>query len=290
MDRTPLHRQSHRQSSHRNLLEKLQIEQQVYFNDIIQKLDTLDTLSITELQKLLEPLLNNVFIDGYNLDNDFVNKYIPFNLINKNKKNMFNIPISEYENENATFDKIKYKEFLIFMIKKLYENNTEFSHNEGSILTSHILDGSTPEDIQEINKIKQIYEDTYNLKDDTWTQVSSKSKTIKRKLNTVGKKYPFYMTNLKSHFDNIYKQHEKAEGILPINEQTDKQFLITLKKRIEGLQKCSKQSSSNNTINNKTKEFYQNEFKSENTKYEEQITKNNDDNVKDDNVKDILHL
>jgi hypothetical protein len=283
MHRPSSHRpSSHRPSSHRHSLEKLKTDQKQYFDGIKQKLDTLDTLSISELQLILKPLLNNVFIDGYNLDDEFVQKYIPFNLTNKNNKNIFNIPISEYE--NSTFDKTKYKNFLIFMIKKLYENNTEFSHNEGSILTSHILDGSTSEDIKEINKIKQIYEDTYNLKDDTWTQVSSKSKTIKRKLNTVGKKYPFYMTNLKSHFDNIYTQHENAEGILPINEQTDEQFLITLKKRIDGLEKCSKQNLSN-------EDFYKNEFHSEKNKYEEQIKKNKYDNGDNNsNVKDIKEI
>jgi hypothetical protein len=62
-----------------------------------------------------------------------------------------------------------------------------------------------------------------------------------------------------------YEKVEKELGIKNIQEQSDKEFIETMKKRIEGLKNCSEPSNPDP----KKKEYYEIEYQREKTKLEE---------------------
>ncbi len=122
---------------------------------------------ITELQKLLKPLLNNIFVAG-----QYLQSQTKFNIADTTTTdiNIYTIPHNQ-----AKLDIEKYKAFLKFMIQKLYDNNTEFSQDSGEIITAYCMTGNK-EDEEEIEKIKARYKEIYVSKD--------------------SKKYPYWVDDL----------------------------------------------------------------------------------------------
>ena len=133
-------------SSHRFRF-KLKSESEPASNRFTFKLKS-DKNDISELQKLLRPLLKNIIVNDYKKDlvgtKEF---YIPDDSIFMMKHN------DSYKTE--------YIKFLQFMIQELYKNNLDYSENTGDIITTHSIPSATQEDNKEIDTIKKKYERIY---------------------------------------------------------------------------------------------------------------------------------
>ena len=182
--------------------------------------------SITELQAQLYPLLGNIDVI------DVIGKEKPigkFNISDTTDENIYKIP----ENQ-PNLDIDKYRQFLEFMIRELTKNNVEFSKNTGEILTAHYLETITKEDKDEIDKIKKEYEKLYF-----------------DKYRPPHKKYPNWKTELLEKSRTVlYKNQEQKLGITNILKQSNDEFLETIKKRKDGLQKCASEETDNNKFYN----------------------------------------
>ena len=258
-------------SSHRgHSLSELQTEQTHNFH-VKDKLPDKLPDDILELQNLIQSLLKNIIVNDY--EKDLVSTK-DFNIPDDNIFMMQNTDL--YKNK-------EYIEFLQFMIQELYKNNVEYSENEGDIITSHSISSATSEDNKEIDTIKKKYERIYleNLKtvktkkshkDKLHKDKSHKDKSHKDKLhidikykNNKGKTYPYYIDDLLLKSRTILYDEKESEINIPnILTQDDKEFIETLKKRVQGLKKCYDDENSSLTSELK-KEYYENEFPSENT-------------------------
>ena len=214
-----------------------------------------DTLpnTIPELQDILHPLLNNIFVDG-----PFSQLPTEFNIADTTKgyDNIYTIPELQ---ENL--DVVKYKAFLTFMIQKLYENNTGYSQNtpDGEIITAYCSDDNE-EDKTAIENIKKRYEELY---------LSKNKEYVKQYKDN----YPFWTENLLSKSRTVlYDETEPTIGTTNITELTDAAFLELLKKRVDALNTCRTDSKSTD----EQKEYYSNEYEIENNILKDyQTNKNN---------------
>ena len=239
-----------------------------YLKNIGSLLDK-DTLpdTITQLQDILKPLLNNIFVDG-----PFSQLPTEFNIADTTTgyDNIYTLPA-----QTANLDVEKYKAFLKFMIQKLYENNTGFSQNtpDGEIITSYCINDNE-EDITAIENIKKRYIKLYKIKEpktkyetknkqnnsnNEWKTVKSKKthkQNTKHDINYESK-YPEWVTDLLNLSKKIlYEEIETKLGIKNILQQNDTEFLETIKKRTDGLLDCSKTKTDEHK-----KEFYFTEYK-----------------------------
>ena len=232
------------------LLQNLKDTQKHNFDEIKKKLNNLPN-DIPELQRLLKLLLNNIFIDEYNLDRQ---SDTTFNIANTTKQNANIYTIPETQDN---LDKNKYITFLKFMIQKLYKNNTEFLQNKGKIITAYCNDKDNDKDNDAIQNIKKRYEEIYL------------SKYI-----SPDKKYPYWVEDLLAKSRNILDK--ESDNIL---EQNDTQFLDTLKKRVEGLNKCKSIKFDTNASSKLKQEYYDYEYNTEKEFITPNTNHNNDDKL-----------
>lgn len=152
-------------------------------------------------------------------------------LTKSNEPTIYNLDEYFTKNPNPNFNKEEYlrkKAFIIEITKKIGD---ELDSNEGNIIDVFSCDGNTPEDNNELNKIKiqykQLYLDGLPLEG---------HKTNRRK-----QVYPNYYEDL---YQKGYKPYELLEQSLGfqnrISNQSDEDFLETLDKRIAGLDTCTK--------------------------------------------------
>ena len=239
-------------SSHRFRF-KLKSESEPASNRFTFKLKS-DKNDISELQKLLRPLLKNIIVNDYKKDlvgtKEF---YIPDDSIFMMKHN------DSYKTE--------YIKFLQFMIQELYKNNLDYSENTGDIITTHSIPSATQEDNKEIDTIKKKYERIYldNLQTVKTKKYNDKQLHINIKYkNKKGKTYPYYIDDLLDKSRTILYDEKESEINIPnILTQDDKEFIETLKKRVQGLKKCYDDENTS-LISELKKEYYKNEFPSEN--------------------------
>ena len=235
---------------------------------------------LEKLQKQLKILLSNVFVkDIIEQSNTY------FNIADTTSNNIYNI--NPKISDTLQLDIDKYIIFLQFMIKELEKNNTDFENNTGDILTAHYLDGINKEDIDEINKIKDKYEDIYKLSQLTEYNTEDKKQNINERLSklTLSKKsedlskkrhitrynkkaYPNWIEDLLSvSKTSLYELIEGNINIPNILDQNDSQFIETLKERVKGLDICYKNENNSDTYNSYLKkEYYDYEFNSETQK------------------------
>jgi len=224
-------RSSVRSSVHKSnakLIELNQMQKETFIN-IEKQLQNLPN-DITKLQTLLKPLLNNIFIEKYLKYQSPIN----FNIADTTKNyNIYTIPATQ---ENLDLD--KYRIFLKFMIEKLFVNNTEFSNDEGNIITAYCIND---EDKTEIEKIKIRYEQTY----------------LPKIFRPPAQKYPEWVDDLLNKNRNVlYEESEKEYNFKNILNQDDNDFILTLKNRIDGLQKCSTDIKEKKKKNTKKKKYF----------------------------------
>ena len=249
-------------------------EQNLQLTQIKDKLSSLPN-NISELQTILKSLLNNIFINEYELDKQ---SNTLFNIADTTYENIYKILETKLEDEYA---KQKYIEFLKFMIKELLNNNTDFCNNKGQILTAHYLDSITEKDKEEIEKIKKKYEDIYNLsilqKDKTpeikkqiqfrldKLYLNFKPSDIEdiskpRQINNYGNVYPNWLEDLLSvSKTSLYELKENDINIPNILEQNDEQFLQTLNERVKGLETCYENQVQKTTSKLK-RDYYESEY------------------------------
>ena len=139
----------------------------------------------------------------------------------------------DYTTHGAIYDmKVytpEYKAFLEFMNSEFSINNSSYQQNSGDILTFHCYD---PSGQAELQKITEIYKENFisPLENSTRSHFT----------NTKGQKYPNFIEDLLLKTRKIvYEKAEKDIGIGNIQEQTDAEFINTIKKRVEGLKRCS---------------------------------------------------
>ena len=265
-------------------LKKTQDDNLLKLGSLLDKGTLPDT--ITQLQDILNPLLNNIFVDG-----PLSQLPTEFNIANTTTgyDNIYTIPTKK-----ANLDVDKYKAFLKFMIKKLYENNTGFSQNtpDGEIITAYCINDNK-EDKTSIENIKKRYEKLYlyknkepkkyvnknkqNNANNEWKTVTTKKKHKyeSKHENNNESKYPEWVTDLLNLSKKIlYKEIENILGIKNILEQNDTEFLETIRKRTDGLLACSKTE-----IDKNKKEFYTTEYeKNKKTSNTTNTTNNNSSN------------
>ena len=251
--------------SYINNLEDLKKKQNYYLKDLYSKLSNLPD-NIEELQKLLKPLLNNVYINEYG---ENIQSTLPFNIekTTKGQTNIYNI-----KPDTPNLDTDKYIQFLKCMIKELHKNNTDFANNNGDILTAHYLDGIDETDKSEIDKIKQNYEELY-------------------KLNTYKSKhtYPIWETDLLPKSSTvIYDESEKDINNKNISTISDNDFIDVFKKRIKALEKCKIDTNATD----EQKEYYSTEYISENkmlTDYYSSLSNNKDTSKQKEFISDFCN-
>ena len=238
---------------------KIMSQFQVQQNDFDKIKYTLNSLpnDILELQTLLRSLLKNIIVNNYKEDlvgtKEF---YIPEDSIFMMKNN------DSYKTE--------YIKFLQFMIQELYKNNLDYSENTGDIITTHSIPSATQEDNKEIDTIKKKYERIYLDNLQTVKTKKAQTNTATKKLhinikykNKHGKTYPYYIDDLLDKSRTIIYDEKEAEINIPnILTQDDKEFIETLKKRVQGLQKCYDDENTSLTSELK-KQYYEIEFLSE---------------------------
>ena len=236
----------------RNNLKYLKITQNNELDKIKGRLSNLPD-NIEELQKLLKPLLNNVYINEYG---ENIQSTIPFNIeeTTKGQTNIYNI-----KPDTPNLDTDKYIQFLKCMIKELHKNNTDFANNTGDILTAHYLDGIDETDKSEIDNLKKRYQDLYNLNtseknpNNKWVQVKSK----KQKDN----KYPWWIRDLLDISRKVlYNETEPILNTNNISTLNDDNFIKLLYKRVTALKDCS----TNEISTAEQKEYYNSEYNIEN--------------------------
>jgi hypothetical protein len=244
---------SRSRSRSRSRSSSINTKQRLYFDEIKDTLSSLPD-DISELQTLLRPLLKNIIVNDY--EKDLVGTkefYIP-------DDNIFMM-------QNNDSYKTEYIKFLQFMIQELYKNNLDYSENTGDIITLHSIPSATQEDNKEIDTIKKKYENIYldNLQTVKPKKYNDKPLHINFKYkNNKGKTYPYYINDLLLKSRTILYDEKESEINIPnILTQDDKEFIETLKKRVQGLKKCYDDENSSLTSELK-KEYYENEFPSEN--------------------------
>ena len=174
------------------------------------------------------------------------------------------------EKEKNSFNQDYYNKFKEFNNKVVKQVANEVDNNEGDIIQKHVYDNKYKKDIEEIfERYKTTYIDSISL-----TEPDIHMKTSDEK------PYPLFQEDLYNKSENTYKNFEEKLGIkTKIEDQTDEQFVETLKKRREGLQKCLNEptkvkfSNTNNVEyeksifktfnNNLVKKYYENEYKTE---------------------------
>lgn len=141
----------------------------------------------------------------------------------------------DYTTHGAIYDMkvytLEYKEFLEFMNSEFFKNNSSYEQNSGDILTFHCYNPD-PLHQAELQKITEIYKENFisPLENSTRSHFT----------NTKGQKYPNFIEDLLLKTRKIvYEKAEKEIGIGNIQEQTDSEFVNTITKRVEGLNKCS---------------------------------------------------
>jgi len=231
-------------------LKKTQDDNLLKLGSLLDKDNLPDT--ITQLQDILHPLLNNIFIDS-----PFSQFPTEFNIADTTKgyDNIYTIPVKK-----AVLDVEKYKTFLKFMIKNLYENNTGYSQNtpDGEIITAYCINDNE-EDKTAIENIKKRYIKLYKIKENKKNNENENNnewKTVKSKKHKNTIKYPEWVTDLLNLSKKIlYEEIETKLGIKNILQQNDTEFLETIKKRTDGLLDCSKTETDEHK-----KEFYSTEY------------------------------
>ena len=250
----------------RNNLKYLKITQNNELDKIKGRLSNLPD-NIEELQKLLKPLLNNVYINEYG---ENIQSTIPFNIeeTTKGQTNIYNI-----KPDTPNLDTDKYIQFLKCMIKELHKNNTDFANNTGDILTAHYLDGIDETDKSEIDNLKKRYQDLYNLNtseknpNNKWVQVKSK----KQKDN----KYPWWIRDLLDISRKVlYNETEPILNTNNISTLNDDNFIKLLYKRVTALKDCS----TNEISTAEQKEYYNSEYNIENKFFIDNNSNNNNNN------------
>ena len=216
-------------------------KQKDYLEEIGVKLSKLPD-DITELQELLKPLLNNIFINDENYVK--IQSATTFNIADTTKEsNIYTIPADQEK-----LDVEKYQEFLKFMIQSLHTNNTEFSTDSGDIITAYCISGDK-DDKDEFEKITERYKTIY-MGYNKLLPDKSKNKALQKN------KYPYWKEYLLITSKSVlYEETEKKLGIKKILEQNDTEFLETINKRTNGLHMCAKTETNTNT-----QKFYNTEF------------------------------
>jgi hypothetical protein len=138
--------------------------------------------------------------------------------------------------------------------------NKDFENNTGDVLSFHCFDKKYS---GELEKIMQIYKENFI---DKLLDKENNNKLRKHYTTNEGQIYPYFFEDLLWITRYIlYEKVEKELGIKNIQEQSDKEFIETIKKRIKGLENCSKSSDKEP----ERKEYYETEYQREKTKLEE---------------------
>ena len=126
----------------------------------------------------------------------------------------------------------KYLEFLQFMNTEFTTIYEKYKTNSGDIFTSHLFDNSEG-NAKILEDYKEIYKANFK-KEPKFNKVDNYK-------NNKEEYYPHFETDIMSKTRKLqYEKVEKEIGItVPIQEQTEVQFLDTIVKRIEGLLECS---------------------------------------------------
>ena len=169
--------------------------------------------------------------------------------INTNKKISFE--------DKLKIDAKKYKDFNTFFDSTVKKVSDELDNNKGPIIEFHLPDtNNNDENNQALTEIVDKYKELYLNK---LTNDGNHKLTDKKEI------YPNYLEDLYTKNDKPYVDFETKNGITkPIVEQTDDEFLETLKLRIKGLQKCIK----DNKNQDEYIQYFKNEYDKENKTYE----------------------
>ena len=171
------------------------------------------------------------------------------------------------EKLKTRFNQDYYDKFKEFNTQVVEQVANEVDNNTGDIIQCHLFESElqTPEHKDKIMKIYEDYKSMY---------IDSIKMTDTHKRNNKGNPYPFFMQDLNSKSKDIYNEFsEKYEIIENIEEQTDKEFLDTLKIRKNGLNYC-------NTENKKLDfDYYSKEYERENKHYGEITTSKLNNNL-----------
>ena len=159
------------------------------------------------------------------------------------------------------FNKPYYENFKAFNEKVVKQLVTEVDGNYGDIIQAHICDTKNEENKLKLMEMFENYKKTY---------IDTITVTAEHKKTNEGKPYPYFMEDLYSKNDIIFKNFEKNIGIdKKIEDQEDSEFLETLGKRIDGLKNCSKDIK----YNEQDREYFLIEHNKEILNYNEIIDK-----------------
>ena len=165
-----------------------------------------------------------------------------------------------------TFNHTVYDAFKLFTNDVVTKLSDEIDSNTGDIIKYHIHKSEYKTKIEEIY---EVYKTTYI---DGFTPTKEKP-------------YPFFMEDLYENRDLPYTIFEEKFGITKkIEDQTDEEFLDTLKNRIDGLDTCKLDPNYSEEL----KKYFSNEYEKETDSYEKIKTKKLisnkefDNNIKED--------
>ena len=174
--------------------------------------------------------------------------------------------LDEYLKSNnlyTNFNQKEYDNFKSFQKSVFEQLADEVDNNISEIIQYHVYNKEYETQLQEIfNEYKATYIDEFKP--------------------TKDKPYPFFMEDLYSKNDKLYKEFEEQNGITTkIEDQDDEQFLDTLGKRIGGLENCKKTAD----YRKPSEEYFREEYEKEKDSYEQITTK--DSTSKEELKKDI---
>lgn len=214
-------------------------------------------------EKILQELQNSLLPE---LENILVSEPISnFRKTNHNtrlstrKKPIFDVSEKRKTIYNLDSTTPKYEAFLNFMLTEFKKINRDFKNNTGDVLSFHCFDEQYRDELAQITQ-------TYRKNFIDELDIDKAKSTTQHYTTKEGQIYPNFLEDLL--YKTRYMQYEKVEkklGIKNIQEQSDKEFIETIKKRIEGLEKCSKSDETNLD----RKEYYETEYQREKTKLEE---------------------
>ena len=167
-----------------------------------------------------------------------------------------------------------YNIFESFLKQVTDQRGVDLDKNTGDAIMIHIpnIKDITPQDTAELQKLKDLYETIY----------------LDPQFITKENPYPDYMRDMYSKkakpFEEFEKQYflNKPEGFKTfIQEQTDIEFLESIKARVAGLDKCAK--NTNPTITESDRKYYKGEYQNESEKLKIALAENSTLNDKQKN-------
>lgn len=150
----------------------------------------------------------------------------------------------------GNLDKAYYNKFKQFLDGVITKVSDQLDSLTGNIIDVFEFEGIDEKDKAKLEQLKTTYEGIY-LKNTTTEQ-----------------RYPYYLRDMFAKkavafelFENKYFSGKPEEFESFIQKQTNAEFLETLKKRIEGLSKCSKDSDV--SITDSARQYYKSELERE---------------------------